>query len=340
MNGNVKSFSATCSKIGLALLLFYSFFTLSTFGVSLFNEFYKLTASELKAEIVFNLLLALTYFLSFSVPAFILRKMCKNLPNSRPIYTSFKLNRWVIFIIFAVVAVNFTLSYLNNSVVKMFLPDVPEGTASAVAMVGETSSFSSLHIFFLLEILSTAIVPAFCEEYLFRGAILTNLLPFGKSTAIFASAFLFGLMHQNPMQMLYTMLMGVVIGYIYVKTKSIWVCIILHGINNFITVLEQYLPMITDLVWVTVLIDFVVILCGVAAVLVLLLRKNREPIPEEAGSFGRVYESGMDYEELKLELPTGKKLRKFFSPTVIIFVVICIFNITRSLLTVYGVSFL
>lgn len=340
MNENVRSFSATCSKIGLALLLFYSFFTLSTFGVSLFYEFYKLTVSELKAEIVYNLLLAATYFLSFSVPAFILRKICKELPNSRPIYRSFKFNGWTVLIIFAVVAVNFTLAYLNNSVVKIFLPDVPKETVSAVATMGETSSFSSLHIFFLLEILSTAIVPAFCEEYLFRGAILTNLLPFGKSTAIFASAFLFGLMHQNPVQMLYTMLMGVVIGYVYVKTKSIWICIILHGINNLITVLEQFLPMLTDLAWITVLIDLAVMLCGVVALIALLLRKNREPIPEEAGSFGRVYESGMDYEEIRLDLPTGKKLRKFFSPTVIIFVVICIFNITRSLLTVYGVSFL
>ena len=36
-------------------------------------------------------------------------------------------------------------------------------------------------------------VPALCEEFLFRGCILSNLLPYGKTTAILASAVLFSM---------------------------------------------------------------------------------------------------------------------------------------------------
>lgn len=341
MDKNAKSFSSTCTKIGLAMLLFYALFTLSTFLISFFLELYvalhEYTITEYSLEVVSSILFSASYFFSFSIPAFILIRICRRLPNARPIYKTFKFNRWIFFIIIAVVALNFTIAYLNNSIVNSFLPSVPSPLDASQGIFYEPSTNAELCVFFVLEILSTAIVPAFCEEYLFRGAILTNLLPFGKSTAIFASAFLFGFMHQNPVQMLYTMLMGIVIGYIYVKTKSIWVCIILHGVNNFITVLEEYLPKLTNIEWIALLIDLVIMICGAVALLLVLLKKNKTRTPEAEGSFGRICESGMDYEELRLDLPTGKKLKRFFRPTIIIFVAICVFNIATELLSLYGV---
>ena len=338
MNENAKCYSITCAKIGLALLLFYAFFTLSTFAVSLGGAFYQQIAHPgFRGEIIINILFGVVYFLSFSIPAFMLRKMCKKLPSSRPIYTSFRLNRWVILAIITVVALNFTLAYLNNITVTSFLPN------TTPTLFGSSSDFQSksttqLWMLFAVEIFATAIVPAFCEEYLFRGAILTNLLPFGKTTAIFASAFLFGLMHQHPLQMLYTILMGVVIGCVYVKTKSIWACIILHGVNNLFTVLEQFLPIFTGKEWVVVLMDFLVFVSGGIALLVIMLHKNKEPLPQVDGSYGKVYDRGMEHEELILDLPEGKKLRKFFTPSIIIFIIICIFNILKTILSFYGVS--
>lgn len=335
---NVKSYSSTCRNIGIAMLLFYAFFTLSTFAVSVFAAFYEYSAQPFKAEVVVNILYAVAYLLSFSVPAFILRKMCKGSPNHRPIYTAFRFNRWILFAVLSVIALNFTVSYLNNVAVTSFFPNnTTVVVGSAISTQGRT--ISELWILFFVEIFATAIVPAFCEEYLFRGAILTDLLPFGKSTAIFASAFLFGLMHQNPLQMLYTVLMGVIIGCIYVKTKSIWVCVILHAMNNFVTVIEQFIPAITGMTWIVILIDLLLVIVGAIASVVILLHKNKEPSPEESGSFGIVYDRGMEHEELELNLPYGQKLKKFFSPTIIIFIVICFYNIGRSLISLFGVTF-
>ena len=335
---NAKSYSDTCKKIGLAMLLFYAFFTLSTFAVSVFASFYKYQVTPFKAEVVVNVLFAIAYFLSFSIPAFILRRMCKELPNCRPIYKKFRFNRWIFLAILAVVAVNFTLSLLNNLIVTSFLP------SGSAALVGSSEitfgrPMSEIWMLFLVEIFATAIVPALCEEYLFRGAVLTNLLPFGKSTAIFASAFLFGLMHQSPMQMLYTVLMGVVIGCVYVKTKSIWACVLLHAANNFITVIEEFFPVLTGKPWIVVLIDLSVVIFGAVALVLVLLHKNKEPSIESEGSFGRVYDRGMEHEEMPLELPAGQRLKKFFAPTVIIFVAICLFNIAKALLSFFGVTF-
>ena len=337
MNENAKCYSMTCAKIGLAMLLFYAFFTLSTFAIAILEGIFTHYEKTFRAEATFDVLYAIAYFLSFAIPAFILIRMCKTLPSSRPIYKTFKFSRWILAIIIVVVAINFTISYLNNLVVTAFLPKSSSSLLGSGANL-DGRPMSEIWVLFFIEILSTAIVPAFCEEYLFRGAVLTNLLPFGKSSAIFASALLFGLMHQNPLQMLYTVLMGVIIGCVYVKTKSIWACIILHGLNNLVTVLEDFLPVFTGKDWVPVLLDLVVLVLGGVCLVLIMVHQSKEALPQDVGSFGKVYDRGMEYEELPLDLPAGKKLKAFFAPTVIIFAVICLINIGKTLLSYHGIS--
>ena len=42
MSENAKIYSRVCSQIGFAMLLFYAFFTLSTFGVAIFSGMLEL----------------------------------------------------------------------------------------------------------------------------------------------------------------------------------------------------------------------------------------------------------------------------------------------------------
>ena len=330
---NVDYYSKTCSKIGFWMLIFYASFTLSAFFVAIVELAFSKVISDFSSEIIFGLLSAICYFLSFSVAAFFLRRSCRELPNARPIYTSFKFNKWTVFIVLAVIAVNFSVSYLNNSFFTSLFPRISSNLMPSSVSDLAGRKMSELVVLFLIEILSTAIVPAICEEYLFRGAILTDLLPFGKSTAIFASAFLFGMMHQNPMQILYTTLMGVVIGYVYVKTRSIWVCMILHFCNNFITVLEEYLPVFTKATWLIYVLDLLVVAVGAVSILLLLLHKSKEHDPQKDGSFGVVGERGMDVEEMTLELSSKEKIKRFFAVTVIIYTAISIFSMLKILVS-------
>ena len=87
--------------------------------------------------------------------------------------------------------------------------------------------------------ISIAIVPALCEEFLFRGCVLSNLLPYGKYTAIIASAILFSVMHGNFAQFFYTFIAGLVLGLVYVETGSIWPCTFIHLFNNFYSIIQQ-----------------------------------------------------------------------------------------------------
>lgn len=332
---NSKIYSKLCSKIGFAMLLFYAFFTLSAFAIAVFDMPYGTPFPSFRREVIREIASAIAYFLSFSAAAFILRKMNKRLPNSRPIYTSFKPSKWIFLFIVAIIAMNFMIALLNSVMVSSLSPSFASKLSSGASALNGRP-MSEVVVLFIISIVSTAIVPALCEEYLFRGAILTGLMPYGRTLAIISSSFLFGLMHQNPMQLLYTTLMGIVLGYVYVKTKSIWACVMIHFANNLVTVLEEYLPVLTGVNWISYIFDLVIVIVGVIALILIIANKDKEPKIEEVGSFGVNSDIGLDFEEVSLGLSRGKKIRHFFSPTVIAYSLICLFSIVQAIASYYN----
>jgi membrane protease YdiL (CAAX protease family) len=81
-----------------------------------------------------------------------------------------------------------------------------------------------------------------CEEWLCRGVIAKGLLRHttpGK--AIFWSAFLFAFIHMNPWQAVPAFIIGLLLGYVYWKTQSLWPCVFIHFVNNGASFLLLYL---------------------------------------------------------------------------------------------------
>jgi membrane protease YdiL (CAAX protease family) len=82
------------------------------------------------------------------------------------------------------------------------------------------------------------------EEMLFRGIIQRDLQKaIGKWNGLHVTAFLFGIMHmtwRSPEELVFATLSGYLLGYIYMRTKSLTMPIALHGINN--TMLVGILP--------------------------------------------------------------------------------------------------
>lgn len=71
------------------------------------------------------------------------------------------------------------------------------------------------------------------EEILMRGIVLNGLLRnYSPWKAIIWSSVFFGVIHLNPWQFVTAMIAGMVIGYLYWKTKSLWLCILIHAVNN------------------------------------------------------------------------------------------------------------
>lgn len=94
---------------------------------------------------------------------------------------------------------------------------------------------------FMLTFIATAVVPALIEEFACRGIVLGILRKYGDGFAIVSSSIVFGIMHGNFEQIPFAIIVGLILGYIYVKTSSIWICVIVHAINNAISVIFSYM---------------------------------------------------------------------------------------------------
>lgn len=85
----------------------------------------------------------------------------------------------------------------------------------------------------LLLIVLMPVLPAIFEELLFRGVILKGLLQFGKVPAVVLSALMFALAHGSYEQFIYQFIVGIVVGFLFVETKNIFVSMAAHFANNF-----------------------------------------------------------------------------------------------------------
>ena len=89
----------------------------------------------------------------------------------------------------------------------------------------------------LFALLATAVTPALVEEFAMRGAVGGALKPFGEGFMIITSSIIFGLMHCNFVQIPFAFIVGLALGFALVKTKSLWAPILIHFINNAVSVL-------------------------------------------------------------------------------------------------------
>lgn len=97
------------------------------------------------------------------------------------------------------------------------------------------------------QIILFALVPAICEETLFRGFVLSafrDKKTFGQKNekhivfAIVVSGILFGIMHLDFIRIIPTSILGMVMAYNVYKSKSIFTSVGIHFFNNLLSVLS------------------------------------------------------------------------------------------------------
>jgi membrane protease YdiL (CAAX protease family) len=92
---------------------------------------------------------------------------------------------------------------------------------------------------FLIMIFILAVLPAVCEELLFRGALQSVFAEAfrNRHLAIWISAAIFSYMHMEMSGFIPRFLLGALLGYVMWWTGSIWSNILLHFLNNALAVL-------------------------------------------------------------------------------------------------------
>ena len=170
----------------------------------------------------------------------------------------------------------------------------------------------------VLSFVMTAVVPALCEEFLFRGVFLKNLLPYGKTVAVVVSSLYFALMHQNLFQFLYTFAAGLAFGYIFIRTGSIWCGVLAHFLNNFLSVLSETLSFYLNddaMIKIQYLMYVIIVFVGIVGIVLILKdEKKRDKASElrKGSVFGVTEEIPVFDSDTKLADKEAAKA--FFTP--------------------------
>lgn len=94
----------------------------------------------------------------------------------------------------------------------------------------------------LLNIVTIAIVPAICEEWIFRGTLQRLLVEkLNVHTAVFLASCFFSFIHFEFSGFLPRIVLGMFLGYLYYYSGSLWACIYAHVVNNGAQVVLIYL---------------------------------------------------------------------------------------------------
>ena len=132
--------------------------------------------------------------------------------------------------------------------------------------------------------------------------VLNSLRKFGDWPAIFVSAFLFGILHGNFIQIPFAFVVGIGLGIATVMTNSLWPAIIAHFINNSYAILSNAYGQENQTPYLYVF--YLFILAGVFCLITLIKKgcfKQMKKQPSELSAF-------------------AKTVRLILSPTVLIFI--------------------
>jgi len=96
---------------------------------------------------------------------------------------------------------------------------------------------------FLFNLFMIAVLPAVGEEFMFRGLLQKLFSGIFKNAhiAIIFTGFLFGAMHMQFYGILPRMLLGMIFGYLFYWSGSIWLPVFAHFVNNSAAVIISYL---------------------------------------------------------------------------------------------------
>ncbi|WP_432714259.1 CPBP family intramembrane glutamic endopeptidase [Pedobacter sp.] len=106
-----------------------------------------------------------------------------------------------------------------------------------------SNPFSQMPLF-----LGAILLAPLFEELIFRGTILKGFLTkYTPAISIILSGVLFCAIHIQPVQLFGALFFGILSGWIYYKTESLGLCILLHFLSNFSSQLISYTLFKTNL---------------------------------------------------------------------------------------------
>lgn len=193
------------------------------------------------------------------------------------------------------------------------------GIYSSYSAIEDPSSTMDIILMFF----ASAIVPPLIEEFGARGLMMHSLKKYGNGFAILGSAFVFGVLHGNAVQIPFAFICALFIGYAVIATESLWTGIIIHALVNSMSCVSSVLMYYFDehtanlYFYISSGVGFV---AGIIALIIYLKKYKDEGILKDKG----------EITELSLKERFGKFVT---SPLMIIGTILFIIQAISSLTT-------
>jgi len=127
------------------------------------------------------------------------------------------------------VGLSIVLSEVNN-LVQMLIP-MPKAVLDLLSALMSDGNV-------LRSIVLLAVIAPVTEELFFRRIILDGFFKnYSATDAIVVASVLFGIVHLNPWQALPAFFMGLYLSWVYVRSGSVVLCMIAHGLYNTVGLL-------------------------------------------------------------------------------------------------------
>lgn len=199
---------------------------------------------------VMRMSLMISQVFAFLIPALAFSFLCQGSPK-----TYLKLDKKAnllflalsIVLILAIQPLIDVIAYYNQQITlpgsMQFLEEkMRAGELSAEKAVGLL--FSDKSVFGLIfNLLVIAIVAGLTEELFFRGCLQQTILKISKNEhiAVWITAIIFSAIHFQFFGFIPRVLLGAVLGYLFVWSRNLWVPVIVHTVNNAAGVILAYI---------------------------------------------------------------------------------------------------
>ena len=148
--------------------------------------------------------------------------------------SNFGQNRWWVMVA-AVMFSTTSLAFICEPLMKV-LPQTPEWFEQIMNSILKNSPL-------WVTLISVSVFAPLFEEWLCRGIVLRGLLTkMNPAWAIVVSAAFFAVLHMNPWQALPAFILGVLFGYVYYKTGSLKLTMLMHFTNNTMSAIFSKIP--------------------------------------------------------------------------------------------------
>ncbi|MDR1792781.1 MAG: CPBP family intramembrane metalloprotease [Bacteroidales bacterium] len=176
--------------------------------------------------------------------------ICKNRPlHYLPLKKSIYPRDFFMILIFAFLSlpfVNFVADWNQSlhlptlfSNLETWIRETESQLAATTELLLQGKTFNIL----IINLLAIALIPALCEEFFFRG-LLQQWAVFAlgnKIVGVLFTAFIFSAIHLQFLGFFPRFLLGIYLGYLTIKSGTLWSAVLAHFINNAIIVVAAFL---------------------------------------------------------------------------------------------------